>query len=100
MGIHYRVYIEDWHNARGYDMMGKRRKVRSDRTHMQRLKVKEVAQSKGISMARLSRLADVNPRTVEAIYKDPYRDVAYSTLAKLARALGVDVADLIEDIPE
>jgi DNA-binding Xre family transcriptional regulator len=81
-------------------MMGKRRKVRSDRTPMQRLKVKEVAQSKGISMARLSRLADVNPRTVEAIYKDPYRDVAYSTLAKLARALGVDVADLIEDIPE
>ncbi len=80
-------------------MMGKQRKVRSDRTHMQRLKVKEIAQGKGISMARLSRLADVNPRTVEAIYKDPYRDVAYSTLAKLARALGVEVADLIEDIP-
>lgn len=81
-------------------MMVKKRKVRSDRTHMQRLKVKELAKEKGISMARLSRLADVNPRTVEAIFKDPYRDVAYSTLAKLARALDVDVSDLIEDVPE
>lgn len=79
--------------------MGKQRRLRSDHTHMQRLKVKEVAQSKGISMARLSRLADVNPRTVEAIYKDPYRDVAYSTLAKLAKALDVEVSDLIEDTP-
>ena len=81
-------------------MMVKKRKVRSDRTHMQRLKVREIAKDKGISMARLSRLADVNPRTVEAIFKDPYRDVAYSTLAKLARALDVDVSDLIEDVPE
>lgn len=80
--------------------MGEQRKLRSDRTHMQRLKVKEVAQSKGISMAKLSRLADVNPRTVEAIYRDPYRDVAYSTLAKLAKALGVEVSDLIEDTPD
>lgn len=80
--------------------MGKQRKLRSDRTHMQRLRVKEVAKEKGITMARLSRLADVNPRTVEAIFKDPYRDVAYSTLAKLARALDVDVADLIEDVPD
>lgn len=80
--------------------MGTQRRHRSDRTHMQRLRVKEVAQSKNITMARLSRLADVNPRTVEAIYKDPYRDVAYSTLAKLARALDVDVADLIEDVPD
>jgi len=79
-------------------MMGKQRKVRSDRTHMQRLKVKEIAKEKGITMARLSRLADVNPRTVEAIYKDPFRDVAYSTLAKLARALDVDVSELIEDV--
>jgi DNA-binding Xre family transcriptional regulator len=81
-------------------MMVKKRKVRSDRTHMQRLKVREIAKEKGITMARLSRLADVNPRTVEAIFKDPYRDVAYSTLAKLARALDVDVSDLIEDVPE
>lgn len=78
--------------------MGAQRKHRSDRTHMQRLKVKEVAKEKNITMARLSRLADVNPRTVEAIFKDPFRDVAYSTLAKLARALDVDVADLIEDV--
>ena len=81
-------------------MMVKKCKVRSDRTHMQRLKVREIAKEKGITMARLSRLADVNPRTVEAIFKDPYRDVAYSTLAKLARALDVDVSDLIEDVPE
>jgi DNA-binding Xre family transcriptional regulator len=72
---------------------------RRDRTHMLRLKVKEVAQAKGLSMAKLSRIADLNLKTVQEIYHNPYREVAYSTLFKLARALDCSVNDLIEDIP-
>ena len=67
---------------------------------MLRLKVKEVAKEKGISMAKLSRMADLNPRTVQAIYSDPYRDVAYSTLLKIAKALNVEVSDLTEEVPD
>lgn len=67
---------------------------------MQRLRVKEIAQSKNFTMAGLSRKADINLKTMQAIYRDPYRDVAYSTLAKLAKALGVSVVDLVEEIPD
>jgi DNA-binding Xre family transcriptional regulator len=64
---------------------------------MARLRVQEVAKEKGVSMGKLSRTADVSYRTIRLIYKDPYRDVALNTLEKLAKALGVSIADLIEE---
>ena len=67
---------------------------------MVRLKVKEIAQAQGISMAKLSRMSDLNPQTLRSIYSNPFRDVAFSTLLKLAKALNVDVADLTEEIPD
>ena len=63
-----------------------------------RLRVKEIAKSKGLSMARLSRVADINLKTLRAMYHDPYRDVAYSTLYKLASILEVPITDLVEDV--
>lgn len=62
--------------------------------------MKEVALAKGITMAKLGRMADLNQRTMQAIYNDPYRDVAYSTLVKLAKALDVDVPELTEEVPD
>lgn len=67
---------------------------------MIRLKVKEIAEQRKISMTRLSRIADVNYKTIRALFYDPYRDVAYSTLLKLAKALGVRVEDLVEVEPD
>ena len=67
---------------------------------MIRLRVKEVATQKGISMTRLSRLADTNYKTIKAIFDNPYREVTTTTLNKLAKALGVAVADLIEEVPD
>jgi DNA-binding Xre family transcriptional regulator len=64
---------------------------------MIRLKVKEIAEQKNVSMTRLSRIADINYKTVQAIFNDPYRDVAYSTLVKLAKALEVSINDLAEE---
>jgi len=67
---------------------------------MIRLRVKEIAQQKDLSMGKLSRTADVAYRTVKLIYDDPYRDVSLSTLTRLAKALGVPVVDLIEELPD
>ncbi len=67
---------------------------------MIRLRVKEVAELKGISRTRLSRLADTNYKTVNAIFKDPYKEVTTTTLERLARALGVPVVELIEELPD
>ena len=66
---------------------------------MIRLRVKEIAQQKGISMTRLSRLADTNYKTVKAIFDDQYREVT-TTLDKIATALEVPVTDLIEDVKD
>lgn len=65
---------------------------------MIRLRVRELAEAQKISMTRLSRISDVNYKTIRAIFDDPYRDVAYSTLDKIAKALHVEVSDLVENV--
>ncbi len=64
---------------------------------MIRLKVKEIAKAKGFSMGKLQRDADLSYRTIQLIYRDPYREVTTTTLSKIARALGVPPGDLIEE---
>ena len=66
---------------------------------MIRLRVKEVAQAKGMTVAKLGRMADLNQRTIQTIYNDPYRNIAYNTLSKLAKALDVSISELIEEVP-
>jgi DNA-binding Xre family transcriptional regulator len=67
---------------------------------MVKLRIKEVAEAKGISMSKLHRSADITYRTLRLIYGDPYRDINLSTLDKIARALGVSICDLIEEQSE
>lgn len=67
---------------------------------MRRLRVKEVAQEKGFTMARLHRAADINLKTMQAIWHNPQHDASLSTLDKIAKALGVPITELIEDVPE
>jgi transcriptional regulator with XRE-family HTH domain len=67
---------------------------------MRRLRVKEVARAKGFTMARLQRAADINLKTIQAIWHNPQHDASLNTLDKIARALGVPVTELIEDVPE
>ncbi|GAC1568845.1 MAG: hypothetical protein NVS3B14_20000 [Ktedonobacteraceae bacterium] len=62
--------------------------------------MKEVAQARGFTMARLQRVADINLKTIQAIWHNPQHDASLNTLDKLARALGVPVTELIEDVPE
>lgn len=66
---------------------------------MYRLKVREIAEAKGISMSKLQRDADIAFRTVKLIFRDPNRDINLSTLDKIAQALGVKICDLIDETP-
>jgi transcriptional regulator with XRE-family HTH domain len=67
---------------------------------MFRLKVKEIAESQGISQSRLSRLADVDPKVVRQIYQRPDASVTLYVLDKLAKALHVNINLLIESVSE
>lgn len=67
---------------------------------MVRLKVREIAESKKINMSKLSRMADVNYNTIRAIWDDETKDVTVSTLEKIAKALKVDITELIEMLPD
>ena len=61
-----------------------------------RLKIQEAAKEKNLSMARLSRLADVDYKTLQRIYRDPYKNIDTITLDKLAKALNMKPEELIE----
>ena len=65
-----------------------------------RLKIKEVATAKGWTQAKLWRAADLNPRTMQEIWNDPYRNITYNSLVKIAKVLGVEVSDLTEEEPD
>ena len=67
---------------------------------MLRLRVKEVAESKGYNMSTLSRAADVPFITVRRIWKNPFYEVKRATLDKIARTLNVPASDLLEDVPD
>jgi DNA-binding Xre family transcriptional regulator len=63
---------------------------------MIRLRVREIAEKKKISMTRLARLADVDYKTVRKLFRDPQAEIGLITLDKLAWALRVEPAELIE----
>ncbi len=67
---------------------------------MIKLRVEEIAKQKGVSMRKLAHTAGVAYNTIRTIYRDPYRKVTTDTLEKLAKALGVHTAELIEDVPD
>lgn len=65
-----------------------------------RLKVKDVALSKGISQRKLSMRSGVDVNTVRRIFHDPFAVVNTETLGKLSSALDVDASELIESVPD
>lgn len=65
-----------------------------------RLRVKEVARSKGFNMATLSRKSDVPINTIRRVWKDDRYPIYLPTLDKIAQALEVPTSELIEDVPD
>jgi len=67
---------------------------------MIRLRVKELADERGLNMAQLARKADIDQRTLRRIYRDPTQEISTLVLGKLATALNVSPGDLIEVIDD
>lgn len=65
---------------------------------MIRLRVKELADERGLNMAQLARKADIDQRTLRRIYRDPTQEISTLVLGKLATALNVSPTELIEVI--
>ena len=62
---------------------------------MVKLRIKEIAEEKGVSMRKLSKRSEVTYRTIQRIYNEPDYMPTIPTLELIARALGVSIADLI-----
>lgn len=67
---------------------------------MIRLKIKEIAQQKGMSQRRLSLRSGVDINTVRKLFQYPFSNVTTETLDKFAKVLGVDASELIESVPD
>ena len=67
---------------------------------MFRLRIKEVAESKGYNMSTLSRKANVPFITIKRAWKNPQYEIKLATLHKIAQTLGVTTSELLEDIPD
>ncbi|RAQ96299.1 helix-turn-helix domain-containing protein [Thermogemmatispora tikiterensis] len=65
-----------------------------------RLRIKEIAREKGISMNQLSQRAEVSYNIIKAIYRNPYRPTNTETVNRIAHALGVPTTVLLEDVSE
>jgi DNA-binding Xre family transcriptional regulator len=65
-----------------------------------RLKIKEIAEARGISQRQLFFRSQVDLKTIQRMYRYPTTTVVTTdTLDKLARALHVDVSLLVESDP-
>ena len=67
---------------------------------MYRLRIKEVAQEMGYNQAQLSRKTNVDFKTIKRLFRDPYHNVEFHVLTRIAGGLGVPIADLMEYVPD
>ena len=63
---------------------------------MYRLRIKEVAEQHGYNMAQLSRASGVDFKTIKELFRNPYRNITFYLLIKIAEGMTVDVRELIE----
>jgi transcriptional regulator with XRE-family HTH domain len=65
-----------------------------------KLRVKEVAQEMGYNMAQLSRKTGVDFKTIKTIFRNPYHNVEFHVLTRIAEGLNVPLTDLVEQEPD
>jgi transcriptional regulator with XRE-family HTH domain len=63
---------------------------------MPRLRIKEIAESQNMQQIELARKSGVSAQLVNRYWNYPMQRVELGALAKIAKALGVRLADLIE----
>jgi hypothetical protein len=65
-----------------------------------RVRIREVAKVRGVSMTRLHITSEVAYSTIRRLFRDPYAEVTITTINRLANALGVPPTSLLEDMPD
>jgi DNA-binding Xre family transcriptional regulator len=65
-----------------------------------RLRAKEIAKERGMSMTKLHIKSEVAYSTVRRLFRDPFVEVTTTTINRLANALGVPPTQLLEDVPD
>jgi DNA-binding Xre family transcriptional regulator len=65
-----------------------------------RHRIREVAESKGFSRTKLSRRAEINYKTVNELWTNPYRVIDTRILDRIAKALKVPIGDLLVQEPD
>jgi DNA-binding Xre family transcriptional regulator len=67
---------------------------------MVRLRVKELAKERGISLSRLSRISDVSYKVVQRMWRNPEEGFNTKTLERIANALHVEIGDFFGHVPD
>lgn len=70
---------------------------------MIRLRVKEVAQAKGISQTKMAHLALLDDTRMRLIYRQPdseHVNLTLQVLDRIAKALNCDVRELLESVDD
>ena len=65
-----------------------------------RLRVKEIAKERSMSMTKLHIKSEVAYSTVRRLFRDPFVEVTTTTINRLANALDVPPTQLLEDVTE
>ncbi len=65
-----------------------------------RLKVKEIAATKGISQRQLFLRTGIDIKQIQRIMRNPYTNITTETLGRIAKVLGVDASELIESVED
>lgn len=65
-----------------------------------RWRLREILEEKGLTVREVARQAGVSRSTVQAFCRDPQHNTTSGMWARLARASGVPLAEMIERVPE
>ncbi|MBA2679540.1 MAG: helix-turn-helix transcriptional regulator [Ktedonobacteraceae bacterium] len=65
-----------------------------------RLRVKELAEARGMNITQVSARSGVSRKTVTRLWNNPKSSTLLSTIDKLARAFGTNINDLIVSLDE
>jgi transcriptional regulator with XRE-family HTH domain len=64
---------------------------------MIQMKISEVAQARGLDLARLSRASQLSTNTIQRYWHNRVRRVSFASLEAIASALNVSIAELFAD---
>ncbi len=74
--------------------------MRAKKKRMIRLRIRELAEERGITRTMLSRRAEVNYDTLNHMWNNTHKTVNLAHLVRIAKVLNVPVTSLYEEIPE